>query len=153
VTQEHGPFHIDYDVTIDGEPTVNARELHKFLEVGKDFTTWIKGMIEKYGFSDGSDYVKLAPQNGGVSHGGHNKKEYFITFDMGKELSMVSKTPKGNEARKFFIESDKRRRELEAASLVAKKGRRISPATQTFFSDLLAMLLRALPYAASRSGC
>ncbi|MCT4609148.1 MAG: antA/AntB antirepressor family protein [Pelagimonas sp.] len=116
VAQEHGPFHIDYDVTIDGEPTVNARELHKFLEVGKDFTNWIKGMIEKYGFSEGQDYVEIfARQNGRAKRGGHNKKEYFITFDMGKELSMVSKTPKGKEARKFFIESDKRRRELEAA--------------------------------------
>ena len=25
--------------------TVNARDLHAFLEVGKDFSTWIKGRI------------------------------------------------------------------------------------------------------------
>lgn len=31
------------------EQIVSARELHGFLEVGRDFTTWIKGRIEKYG--------------------------------------------------------------------------------------------------------
>ena len=25
---------------------INARELHEFLEVGKDFSNWIKGRIE-----------------------------------------------------------------------------------------------------------
>ncbi|WP_375652243.1 MULTISPECIES: antA/AntB antirepressor family protein, partial [unclassified Bartonella] len=28
--------------------TVNARDLHAFLEVGKDFSTWIKYRINKY---------------------------------------------------------------------------------------------------------
>ena len=30
--------------------TVNARELHAFLEVGKDFSTWMNGRIQQYGF-------------------------------------------------------------------------------------------------------
>ena len=48
--------------------TVNARELHSFLEVGKDFSTWIKNRIEQYGFVDGVDFVSMeaAPQNGGA---------------------------------------------------------------------------------------
>ena len=37
--------------------TVNARELHQFLEVGKDFSTWIKNRIEQYGFIENIDYV------------------------------------------------------------------------------------------------
>ena len=32
---------------------VNARELHVFLEVGKDFSNWIKGRLDKYGFAEG----------------------------------------------------------------------------------------------------
>lgn len=32
------------------EQAVNARELHGFLEVGKDFSNWIKGRISKYDF-------------------------------------------------------------------------------------------------------
>lgn len=37
--------------------TVNARELHQFLEVGKDFSNWIKNRIEQYGFVEGVDYL------------------------------------------------------------------------------------------------
>ena len=33
-----------------GKQLVSARELHEFLEVGRDFTTWIKGRISKYDF-------------------------------------------------------------------------------------------------------
>lgn len=28
-------------------PTVNARELHAFLRVGRDFSNWIKGRLEQ----------------------------------------------------------------------------------------------------------
>ena len=40
---------------INGEqqPLVDARKLHEFLEVGKDYTTWIKQRIEEYGFIEG----------------------------------------------------------------------------------------------------
>ena len=33
-----------------GQRVVLARELHQFLEVGRDFSTWIKGRIEEYSF-------------------------------------------------------------------------------------------------------
>ena len=38
--------------TINGNAveTVSARTLHEFLEVGRDFSNWIKNRIEKYGF-------------------------------------------------------------------------------------------------------
>ncbi|MDO1563505.1 antA/AntB antirepressor family protein [Neisseria sp. MVDL20-010259] len=39
------------------QQTVNARELHAFLEVGKDFSTWIKERIEQYGFIENQDFV------------------------------------------------------------------------------------------------
>lgn len=41
----------------DGIQFVNARELHESLGVGRDFTNWIKERIEKYGFSEGSDFT------------------------------------------------------------------------------------------------
>nr|WP_279452841.1 antA/AntB antirepressor family protein [Aeromonas veronii] len=37
--------------------TVNARELHSFLKVGRDFSNWIKDRIAEYGFVEGVDYV------------------------------------------------------------------------------------------------
>lgn len=44
--------------------TVNARELHEFLESKQDFSTWIKSRIEKYGFDEGQDFIRVdtAPQ-------------------------------------------------------------------------------------------
>lgn len=44
--------------------TVNARELHNFLESKQDFSTWIKSRIEKYGFDEGQDFIRVdaAPQ-------------------------------------------------------------------------------------------
>ena len=45
------------DLDQEALPTANARDLHSFLEAGKDFSTWIKDRIAKFGFIEGQDYV------------------------------------------------------------------------------------------------
>ena len=40
--------------------TVDARALHVALKVKRDFSTWIKGRISKYGFVENEDYVVFA---------------------------------------------------------------------------------------------
>ena len=35
---------------------VNARELHAFLGVGKDFSTWVNDRIQQYGFVENQDF-------------------------------------------------------------------------------------------------
>lgn len=89
--------------------TVNARDLHAFLEVGKDFSTWIKGRIEQYGFRQGIDF-ELFPETGENPSGGRPAKEYAITLDMAKELAMVERNEKGKQARAYFIECERRAR-------------------------------------------
>ncbi|WP_422156405.1 antA/AntB antirepressor family protein [Vreelandella titanicae] len=37
----------------------NARDLHEFLEVGRDFSNWIKDRIKKYGFVEGEDFLTI----------------------------------------------------------------------------------------------
>ena len=37
--------------------TVNARELHSFLEAGRDFSTWIKSRLSTLGSIEGEDYL------------------------------------------------------------------------------------------------
>ena len=94
------------------EPTVNARDLHAFLEVQTKFTTWIQRRIEEYGFTQGIDFT--ASQNWEASETktyGQGKIDYFITLDMGKELAMVERNAKGKEARKYFIACEKKLRE------------------------------------------
>lgn len=84
--------------------TVNARELHEFLEVGRDFTNWIKGRIEQYGFVEGQDFTPILAK----SSGGRPSTEYHITLDMAKELSMVERNEKGKQARQYFIECERK---------------------------------------------
>ncbi|MBK1884393.1 antA/AntB antirepressor family protein [Luteolibacter pohnpeiensis] len=87
-----------------GIQTVNARELHQFLEVGKDFSNWIKDRIEKYGFSEGTDFTPELAK----SSGGRPSLEYHVTLAMAKELSMVERNEKGKQARQYFIECERR---------------------------------------------
>jgi phage anti-repressor protein len=107
--------------------TVDARELHAFLEVRRDFTNWIKQRITKYGFIENQDFICIdglslspnlanqssienvcSPDLASKGRGGHNRMEYHLTIDMAKELSMVERTPKGKEARQYFIECERR---------------------------------------------
>ena len=87
--------------------TVNARELHTFLEVGKDFTTWIKDRISQYGFVEGVDYVTSeglsAPGSGSAKARPQKTVDYHLSLSMGKELSMVERNTQGKKARTYFI--------------------------------------------------
>ena len=82
---------------VGGEPiqTVNARDLHSWLEVGKFFANWIKDRITKYGFQENQDFICLPSLASKQGRGGHNQIDYFITLDMAKELSMVERNAKG----------------------------------------------------------
>ena len=100
---------------INGEfqQTVNARELHAFLQSKQDFSTWIKNRIEQYDFVENQDFV-LASENSEASlHGGHNRLDYFLSLDMAKELAMVERNDKGKQARQYFIECERKLRERQ----------------------------------------
>lgn len=89
------------------EKAVNARSLHEFLQVSRDFASWINGRIDQFNFIQGSDFIiDNIPQNGGKV--GRPSIEYFISVDMAKELSMVERSDKGKEVRKYFIECEKK---------------------------------------------
>ena len=94
---------VHYELT----QAVNARELHAFLQSKQDFSTWIKNRISEYDFVENQDFI-TAPQKYGTANGGYaTRKEYYITLDMAKELSMVERNEKGKQARKYFIECEK----------------------------------------------
>lgn len=94
----------------DGKRAVNARELHQFLESKYQFSNWIKERIDKYGFVEGADY-EVFKENLKNPQGGRPQVEYALSIDMAKELSMVENNEKGRQARKYFIECEKRYRE------------------------------------------
>jgi phage anti-repressor protein len=104
--------------TLNGQSSqmVDARVLHQFLGVRRDFTTWIKGRIEEFDFEVGLDFVSSDSPNPGNqdSHGGDRKsKSYFVTLDMAKELAMVERTAKGRQARRYFLDCERQLRQLQ----------------------------------------
>lgn len=72
----------------EGERVVNARDLHQFLEVGKDYSTWIKDRINKHDFVENQDFI-VFPESGENLQGGRPRIGYAISIDIAKELSMV----------------------------------------------------------------
>jgi len=91
--------------------TVNGRELHEFLEIGRDFPTWFKDKVEKFGFIEGEDF---SPKTGKTSDGGRPRIDYDLSIDMAKELCMVENNEKGRMARRYFIECEKRLKQIQA---------------------------------------
>lgn len=87
----------------DGRQAVSGRDLHAFLGLGRDYTTWFKSMVE-YGFTEGEDFTPVRVE----SSGGRPGADHVLTLDMAKELAMIQRTDKGKQARQYFIEVEKR---------------------------------------------
>ncbi|MCX8566858.1 MAG: anti-repressor protein [Glomeribacter sp. 1016415] len=85
-------------------PTVCARDLHVFLEVATSFKDWVTRRIAEFEFEEGKDFCAFLSK----STGGRPSKEYALTLDMAKELSMVERNEKGKQARQYFIECERR---------------------------------------------
>ncbi|MFB1100853.1 antA/AntB antirepressor family protein [Terribacillus sp. JSM ZJ617] len=91
-----------------GNKVVNARELHEQLMVGKKFATWIQDRINKYGFIKGDDFFPIL----GQTHNGRPKQEYLLLMDTAKEIAMVENNEQGRAIRKYFIEVEKKSRQI-----------------------------------------
>jgi phage anti-repressor protein len=96
-------------------PTVNARDLHAFLGNKDNFATWIKDRINQYDFIENQDFISFL-ETTKKPQGGRPSKEYHLTLDMAKELSMVERTAKGKEARQYFIACEKAYRQGASAN-------------------------------------
>lgn len=118
----------------------DARTLHAFMAVQRDFSNWIKGRIRKFGFVEGVDFITVknlnspdlvstkldSPNRANQVHGGDRKSiDYHLTLDMAKELAMVENNDMGRQARRYFIA-------CEAAALAPA---RISPAHSAALAD------------------
>lgn len=128
------------------EQCVDGRDLHGFLEVGRFFPNWIKGRIEDYGFQEDVDFATYSAINhrnqedgfianfGNKSEevfsemgknpdiGGRPYTEYSLTLDMAKELCMIERNEKCRQARKYFIECEKRLKDITTAESQLEAG-------------------------------
>ena len=84
--------------------SVEAREIHDYLEVKTPFSMWFSRSVEKYDFINGLDFIPKVEK----SNGGRPKENYIVSLDMAKELSMLENNPKGKETRKYFINFEKK---------------------------------------------
>ena len=91
-----------------GKVIVNARNLHEYLEITSRFNDWIINQIRDFGFVENVDFTTLTKN---LVSGG-KIKEYAITLDMAKELSMLARSEKGGIARKYFVACENKLREI-----------------------------------------
>ena len=97
---------INYD---NDTPTVSARELHEFLEVGTAFKDWFPRMCE-YGFTKDVDFNPLKierVQNEGDRLVNRMVDAAAITVEMAKELCMIQRNERGKQARQYFIQLER----------------------------------------------
>ena len=91
----------------DNQQLVSARDLHKNLGLKKKFSGWWEQNSDS--FENEIDFTR-EPQSYLIQSGKGTVREYddyLLTIDMAKELCMMSKTEKGKEVRKYFIQVEK----------------------------------------------
>lgn len=115
----------------DGRQAVMGRDLHKFLEVTTRYNDWIGRLIEKYGFVEGQDYVLKNEYVRGSNGREYEQANHILTLDLAKEISMVQNNDKGRQARRYFIECERRAKEPAELSPEELMARAIKVADST----------------------
>lgn len=88
---------------------VSARDLYKGLELKIRFSLWVSKNFDS--FEEGQDFTSVSADTEVSNNGGvqvRKLQDYLLTIDMAKELCMMSKTEKGKEVRKYFIEVERK---------------------------------------------
>lgn len=119
---------IKTEVNDSNEIIVSGRELHEFLEVNSNYSTWIKRMIE-YGFEENVDYMEFwsdSKNGNAVSKEGSPQQmtakgyqiNHALKLDMAKEISMIQRNEKGKQARQYFINIEKEYKSQQLAPAI-----------------------------------
>ena len=96
--------------------SVDGRELWQSLEIKKDFSNWIKTQIKSLGLEENIDYITVRPKRRAeISEFKYRQLpiDYIITLDTAKHISIASRTEKGKEVRKYFIEAEKQLQQVD----------------------------------------
>ena len=97
------------------ERLVDARELFYALR-GNDtktkFADWIKEKLIKHKFVENVDFICFRKFTKANKYGNKTTKEYYLTIDTSKEICMIENNEKGRNIRRYFIEAEKRYRNI-----------------------------------------
>jgi anti-repressor protein len=94
------------------ERIVSARDLYSWVQSKQQFADWIKDRIEKYGFEEGNEFFITLGKT--TDNGGRPKKEYYLRLDTAKEIAMLENNEQGKRVRRYFIDVERRAREMFA---------------------------------------
>ena len=89
---------------------INARDLHKELKSGRQFTDWIENRINAYKLIKDVDYYTISRKYETVKNSILQPKEtvdYILALDCAKQLAMVERTDIGSLVRRYFIVIEK----------------------------------------------
>lgn len=101
----------------DGQQAVNARHLYAWLGVRKQFADWIKMQIVRCDLIENQDF-EVIHQKVKNSNGGRPQDDYALSLNAAKEISMMSQTEKGKQARRYFIECERIAQEKQKPMMV-----------------------------------
>ncbi|OOF44233.1 antirepressor [Rodentibacter trehalosifermentans] len=119
----------------EGVEGINARDVHRLLKVGRDYSTWIKARIKQAGFIENQDFVIVEnlsspvllsksdeELSSPVLASAKNKRssmarpqkliDYIITLDTAKHLCLMEKNEIGRAIRQHFIEAEKQLKQV-----------------------------------------
>ena len=101
----------------EGRQLVSGRELHEFLEIKTKYKDWFPRMVE-YGFEEEIDFIKVAQKRAtnNLKNPVTTVIDHGISIDMAKEISMIQRTEKGKAARQYFINCEKKLKEVKKLS-------------------------------------
>lgn len=101
----------------EGIQLVSGRELHEFLEIGTKYKDWFRRMVE-YGFEEEIDFIRVAQKRAtnNLKNPVTTVIDHAISIDMAKEISMIQRTEKGKIARQYFINCEKKLKEVKKLS-------------------------------------
>lgn len=119
------------------EQVVNARELWRVLGSKQDFSTWAKKRLQEVDAEENRDYCLLHKKMEQPS-GAKYLIDYIVTMDTAKEMAMLERNDMGKMVRRYFIEAEKRYRELKIIRARSKAERRL-------FTDILKEVLPDSP--------
>jgi len=88
-------------------PSVDGRELHRWLEVKSKFADWAKRVVSSLRFVEGEDYRSFL-RNEKREVGATVSTEYAFSVDAAKMVGMATKTDKGDNIRRYFLGCEKR---------------------------------------------
>lgn len=100
---------IEIALGVDENGMTTARALYEFLELAKgQFSRWAKNNIECNEFyEENKDWWGFD-----IVSNGNNCKDYRLTTDFAKHLSMESHSARGKEARQYFVAIEDKAKEM-----------------------------------------